>query len=367
MGSVVRMVLGLPEPKAKQVDNAAPNGAVIAPRSDPEQRPANPWESAAAQLQQQRQPAGRPAAVSTPAPAAPWATHEERSGALFARRFGRGLLWAVVILAAITGVRAWIWPPTARTAAPPPVKSAPAYPSADAQAVAARFARAYLTWDDTKPAERAALLAAVLPASADTAMGWNNKGKQDVLAAYPGAVTLGSQNQARVRVDVLVLPAATGQAPPTTPAPAASHWLGLDVPVVATAGRVIVTGPPGLVGIPATGPKAPELATSESDGALTTATQTAVETFFRAYAGGDTESVTAPGATLPPLPEGVKFEGLGSWSADAGSGTDRTGTARVSWTIGGATVEMVYRVELTRVSSADAQRWQVANIHGGTA
>ncbi|MGO4747324.1 conjugal transfer protein, partial [Streptomyces sp. 2MCAF27] len=99
---------------------------------------------------------------------------------------------------------------------------------------------------------------------------------------------------------------------------------------------------------------------------LSAATEGAVERFLRAYASGDTDSVTAPGASVPPLPEGIKFKALSSWSADKGSGDDRTGTARVDWELGGAVVEQTYRVELTRVSSADAQRWQVAAVRGGT-
>jgi hypothetical protein len=304
---------------------------------------------------------------------APWATIDEKSGSAAVRRLGRGVLWAVVGLAVITGVRAWVVPnESAKDNDPPPAKTAPAYPSDAAQAVAGRFARAYLTWDADAPEARAVALAAVLPDGADTEMGWDKQGRQDVLAVQPGAVTPTTQNQARVRVDVLIRTTEEEATPAkgkkkATEAKTVDRWIGLDVPVVQTAGQVVVTGQPGMVGVPEHGPKAPELKTPETDTAFGQQTADTVDDFFRAYAGGDTETVTAPGATVPPLPDGMTLVGVTSWTADAGTGDDRTGTARVTWRIGQAQVEQTYRIELTRVASADAQRWQVANIHGSTA
>ncbi|MCY0962963.1 conjugal transfer protein [Streptomyces sp. H27-H5] len=290
---------------------------------------------------------------------------DERSGAVFARRLGRGLVWGVFILAAVTGVRAWVIPAKAPAPQSTPTQTSAAYPDAEAQAVAARFARSYLGWDESKQSERAALLASVLPAGAETAMGWDGHGRQDVLTVQPGTVTPDREHQARVRVDVLIQPAAA-QSGDGKPAPAAARWVGLEVPVVETSGRVVVAGRPGLVGIPAAGPKAPDLPAREVDTELSTLTNPAVAKFFEALAGRDVESVTAPGAQVPPLPDGIAYKGLTSWSADKGSDGDRFGTAVVAWTLGGATVEQVYRVELTRVSSADAQRWQVAEVRGGS-
>ncbi|MFF0561495.1 hypothetical protein [Streptomyces sp. NPDC004266] len=340
-------------------------------------QPVNPWERAAEQLKEQRTAptlaAPAPRTAAAPEPAAPWVTVEERSGSAFARRFGRGVLWTLVAAFALLGAKSVLIPK--KTPAPvqstAPAQAGPTYPDDEAQAVAGRFARAYLSWDEKDPETRAAALAAVLPEGADTKMGWDAKGKQDVLAVEPGTVTPAAQQQARVRVDVLVRP--VDSAPPAKPGAAAvpvlpAHWVGLDVPVVQAGGRVVVTGPPGLVGVPATGPKAPQLAGPEADSAFGEQTAETVDKFFTAYAaGGDTESVTAPGAFVPPLPAGISLVGVTSWTADKGSGTDRTGTARVMWQLGGAQLEQTYRVQLTRVASADAQRWQVASVHGGTA
>ncbi|MEU7153826.1 conjugal transfer protein [Streptomyces sp. NPDC045456] len=361
LATIARKVMGLPEPARGQGEEA--------PASAPQQaKPSNPWESAGATLAAKQRAATsssiEPSSSPTSSgPRTPWTPQEERSGAVFARRFGRGLLWTVMILAMVTGVRAWIIPPKVDVPPAPKASTGPSYPAAEAQAVAARFSRAYLAWDQAKPQDRAALLAAVMPAGSDTSIGWDGHGRQDVLAVQPGAVTTGSQHQARVRVEALIKPGppADGKAPDPP-----ARWVGLDVPVVETGGRIVVTGQPGLVGIPTKGPKAPALDTTKTDQELTAETEGVVDRFFRAYAHGDTDAVTAPGKTVPPLPEGIEYKALVTWSIDQGSGTDRTGTARVSWTLGQGAVEQTYRVELTRVSSTDAARWQVADVHGGT-
>ncbi|MEV7419859.1 conjugal transfer protein [Streptomyces sp. NPDC089919] len=307
----------------------------------------------------------------------PWSMIEERPGARTARRLGRGALWAVVALAAVTGVRAWITPDRAPapTATPAPAAVA-AYPVGEAQAVAARFARAYLTFDADHAEERAAVLAGVLPADADSSLGWDGHGSQRVLAVEPGTVTPAARQRARVRIDALVrakdAPAGKGGKAETHPdsataaAASSSRWIGLDVPVVLTAGRVVVTGPPGLVGIPTAGPAAPTAPAPQPDAELSEQTRDTVKAFLAAYAAGATESVTAPGATVAPLPRGVELAALSSWTVTVGTGADRSGTARVVWSMAGAALEQTYRIELTRVASADAARWQVTAVHGGS-
>ncbi|WP_171053413.1 conjugal transfer protein [Streptomyces marianii] len=375
LGTIARKVMGLPEPSG-QSGAAGKPAAGVPQQGEAAPRPVNPWESAGAELRQQtangKAPAAARPAPTTAASGTPWTPQDERSGAVFVRRLGRGLVWFVLILAAVTGVRAWFIPPKVEAPKAPTVKAEATYPDEEAQLVAARFARAYLGWDEAKKDERAQLLASVLPANSDTTMGWDGNGRQDVLAVQPGAVTESSNDQARVRVDVLIRPVAEAEPAKkgkkaTAPAEEPARWIGLDVPVVETSGRVVVTGRPGLVGIPKSGPNAPELPTTKTDPELSTQTESAVDKFFAAYAEGDTDAVTAPGASVPALPAGVEYGGLVSWSADAGSGDSRTGTALVSWSLGGAKVEQVYRVTITRVSSSDAHRWQVDDVRGGSA
>lgn len=375
-GTIARKVMGLPEPTGKDGTGEKPTAGVPRQTEAAPPRPVNPWESAGAELRQQTA-AGAAGNGARPAPSrtssgTPWTPQDERSGAVFVKRLGRGLVWFVVILAAITGVRAWFIPPKAPAPKAPTVKTEAAYPDEAAQAVAARFARAYLGWDESKAEEREQLLASVLPPDTDATMGWDGHGRQDVLAVQPGAVTPTKNAQARVRVDVLVRPVAEAEPAKdkkkaAAPAEQPARWVGLDVPVAQSGGQIVVTGRPGLVGIPKHGPKAPDTPTTQTDPELSTQTEGAVDKFFAAYAAGDTDAVTAPGASVPALPAGVEYKGLVSWSADAGSGDSRTGTARVSWSLGGASVEQVYRVTITRVSTSDAHRWQVDDVRGGSA
>ncbi|MEU8779682.1 conjugal transfer protein [Streptomyces sp. NPDC048606] len=374
LGPTVRRVLGLPDvgdwerkrsrAKAKKQTSVPARPTAVG----------NPWEVAAAQLRaEQTPPPSAPAAVSG-APAEPWQTVDESSGAAFARRFGRGLLWALVGVLVLLGVKSLVVSrePAAPAAAPGPSQSTPAYPVEEAQAVASRFARLYLTWDEKDAGARAASLATLLPQGADTAAGWNGKGVQEVLAVQPSTVTPAAQQQGRVRVEVLIRSAALSATPSpagqtTSPAGPVARWVGLDVPVIQAGGRVVVSGPPGLVGVPAAGPQAPAVKGPEADAQFSEQTAETITRFFRTYAGGDTDTVTAPGATVPALPAGVSLGGVLTWTADKGAGADRVGTARVAWLIAGAQLDQTYRIRLTRVASADAERWQVAAVTGGTA
>jgi hypothetical protein len=370
--------MGLPEPEkpAREGERPAPRpeepAAPVLAQSAPAD-PVNLWEEAGRELARSQQQGAVPAAEPTAARAevadTPWTPRAEKSGVRFLQRAGRGLLWGVVVLAAVTGVRAWFIPPKVHIPPPPPANNGPVYPTADAQATAALFTRAYLGWDEAAPQARAAALASLLTAGSDTTMGWDGHGHQDVLDVQPAAVTVGQQGQARVRVLALIRSAV----PPAQGAPApVARWVALEVPVVESAGRIAVTGEPGLVGVPAQGPAAVQVTAPPTDSAMTTTTQPTVDQFLKAYAASQTASTptttsaTAPGANIPPLPAGFTYGGLVSWTVDAGSGDTRIGTARVSWTLSGAVVEQTYRIELTRVSSASAQTWQVADVRGGT-
>ncbi|MCD9143891.1 conjugal transfer protein [Streptomyces albireticuli] len=418
--TVMRRILNLPEPRSDKgtttplPDDAPPPQPVPAPAPAAPPAPAalQQWTDAAARLQAHTPEPARPTAEPAPAAGAapgapsgratgegtpPWQIEDEKSGAKFAVKVGRGVLWGVVALAAITGVRSWIWTPEPAKTTPVTVDSAPDYPVQEAQAVAARFARSYLAWDEADPQARSLALARDLPKGADTTRGWNSKGRQEVLAAQPGTVSLLADKRARVRVDVLVKSdTLTGDRPDdakkddqkkddakkddkakddkakkddkdkkeTRTVPV---WMGLEVPVVQTAGHVVVTGQPGIVGVPTEGPAAPQPSAKSTDLEFADKTRATAEEFFTKYAAGEPGSVAAPGVSIPALPHGMTLGALRTWTVEDGSGTDRTGTAVVTWQVGGAELEQTYRVKLTRVSSAKAERWQVAEVHGGLA
>ncbi|MEU1818016.1 conjugal transfer protein [Streptomyces roseifaciens] len=421
--TVMRRILNLPEPrsdaakveakgKGKKGEASLPGPPPAGQPSPAPQAPAGlqQWTDAAARLQGQTpspQPApaaatGAGAGAGTGADAAkgrdlPWQLEDENSGTKFLVKVGRGALWAVVGLAAITGIRSWFWAP-APPKAPVQVSSGPTYPVQEAQAVAARFARSYLSWDEDDPKARAEALARDMAKGIDTAAGWNQKGHQEVLAAQPGTVTEEKDKRARVRVDVLVkTPGTDGSAKPgdkpkddkpkddkskdkkddpkkddkgdgknQDPRSATGpRWVGLDIPVVHASGRIVVSGQPGMVGVPTGGTTAPALNTKSTDLDFSEKTRGVAEEFFTKYATGEAESVAAPGASVAPLPPGVHLGGLRNWSVDEGSGADRIGTATITWLTGGAELEETYRVKLTRVASAKAERWQVSEVHGG--
>ncbi|MFD7614097.1 conjugal transfer protein [Streptomyces sp. NPDC059828] len=362
--TVVWKVLNLPEPRK---DTPAPQPEPPQQRTTPSAGAAQ-WVAAGKRVQAERNGQGKPpvATESTQArtPVTPWALQEEKSGTRALVTAGRIALWAVVALAAITGVRSWFWPSEPAPAPAPKVQQGPTYPVQDAQSIAARFAYSYLTWDEAKPDERAKALARDMPKGVDTTAGWNSKGQQSVLIAQPGQVAELGNQRARVHVDVLVnTPGETTDKKKTQPA--VQKWIGLEVPVLYTSGRIVVTGEPGIVGVPTSGPSVTDQNAADSDVELSAQTKSTVDTFFTEYAKGEADSVTAPGASVPPLPAGMTLMDVQSWNVDQGKGTDRTGTAVVRWQIGDAELEQTYRVELTRVASAAAERWQVAEVHGG--
>ncbi|MEV8473972.1 conjugal transfer protein [Streptomyces sp. NPDC051173] len=395
--TVMRRILNLPEPKGDKgtatpiADKSLTSAAPTTPTAPAASVPAGlqQWTDAGARLQAQMPGPGRTepteagaeaGAKSTPDSQVPWRIEDEKSGAKFAVKVGRGVLWGVVALAVITGVRSWIWAPAPAKPAPAKTDSGPQYPVEEAQAVAARFARSYLTWDESDPQARAAALARDMPRGTDTTDGWNSKGHQQVLVVQPSTVSVLGDKRARVRVDVLVntpdaAPADKGDKgdkkddskkdDPKKDAKSATRWMGLEVPVVQASGRVVVTGQPGIVGVPNSGPSVPAPDSRTNDMEFAGRTRDVVDEFFSKYATGDAESVAAPGASIPALPSGMTLGTIRNWAVDEGSGTDRVGTVVVGWNVGGAEIEQTYRVKLTRVSSAQAERWQVAEVHGG--
>jgi Conjugative transposon protein TcpC len=356
--TIARKVLNLeskPPPDASAVGRGftAPSPGLSATP----QPAANPWEKASQRLQHRQQTASTPPRE----PGVPWVVHDEKSFSVFARQAGRIALRVLVGLALLIEFRLFFFPTHVKVPTPAPSQAGPSYPVQQAQQVASRWSIYYLTWDQANPNARAQQLAMDMPSGADTSIGWDGHGKQSVVYVLPGAVTVGAQGRARVAVDVLVDP---GGKPG-----GAAQWVGLDVPVMNIAGRIVVTGEPGLIGLPSSGPAVPAASTPPSDAGFSSQTQSTVEAFFKAYASGSASSmsgVTAPGAVIPPLPSGMTFGQLSSWSVDAGSGSNRTGTAVVTWQLAGAQLEQTYRVNLTEVSSAAATTWQVASVHGGS-
>ncbi|MEV7885182.1 conjugal transfer protein [Streptomyces sp. NPDC002817] len=290
-----------------------------------------------------------------------WAEEDEGSTSVVARRTGRIAVWAVIGLFAVIGVRSVIAPPQQPTTAPKASPQAEAakddVPAATAQQVAARYARSYLTWSEDDPDSRATELARDLPKGADTKAGWDGQGLQLVAQTIPGQVTQTSAHQARVSVDVRV----SSTQGSGSKAKTVSSWVGLEIPVADTGGRVIVTGQPALVGLaqPVTWK---EPAAPDTDAELSERTRTTVANFFEAWVDGTADQSAAPGAKIAPLGAGLAWHSLDTWAVQTGSGSRRTGLATVRWELAGAELQQTYRVTLTQVSADGAFRWQVWQV-----
>ncbi|HEU4946189.1 MAG TPA: conjugal transfer protein [Kribbella sp.] len=349
----------------------APSGVMTPPR-----RPQQPAARAASVEQdsgrrsperlQQRSPhrthdtpqPSRP--LSEPSPI-PWATEPESSFTTWARRFFRGLVVAVLILAAISGVRSWIRPDDNAATV---VTGESGFPEDDARAVATRFSASYLTWDEADAAARPAAIALDLADGLDDRVGWNGRGRQTTGAAYPGEVTVDPGGvTAKVDVRILVRPSTRSGRAWVTGQPV---WQRLSVPVARTPARVVVSGPPTFVpderaALP---DDMPEAGVPDDD--LTAATASDAEAFFGAYAESDAKvaAVTAPGASIRSLNGTVKLDELTDWQVYTGNDDERRATAAVIWDgTGDTTLAQTYTLTLRRTVAADgAQRWQVAAV-----
>jgi Conjugative transposon protein TcpC len=292
---------------------------------------------------------------------APWSTEPESSFSTWARRFFRGLVVAVLLLAAISGVRSWISPNrTPQTV----VSGQSTFPVDEARAVATRYAVSYLSWDEDNADARSAQVELDLAAGLDSRAGWNGRGKQAADRAYPGEVNVDSSGvtaavDVRVQIHSYVKRGKTWTL-------GASSWERLSVPVARTASRVVASGPPTFVpDVRAALPdNMPEAGVPDDD--LTAATLKDAEAFFGAYAESDNKvsAVTAPGSTIRSLNGAVKFGELKDWQVYTGNDDERRATASVTWDgAGDTTLDQTYTLTLRRTVATDgAQRWQVAAV-----
>ncbi|MDX2969662.1 conjugal transfer protein [Kribbella solani] len=316
----------------------------------------------------QRSPHGAHAAPGGPARdvggpgQTPWSTEPESSFSTWARRFFRGLVVVVLLLAAISGIRSWISPnKTPETI----VSGQSSFPADEARAVATRYAVSYLTWDENTPDARPAQVGLDLAAGLDARAGWNGRGKQTADVAYPGQITV-DPNGLTASVDVRVRVHSFTRQGNNGWASGPVSWQRVSVPVVRTSARVVASAPPTFVpDVRAALPSnMPGNGTPDDD--LTAATQKDAEAFFSAYAESDNKvsAVTAPGSTIRSLNGAVKFGQLKDWQVYTGNDDERRATAAVTWDgVGDTTLDQTYTLTLRRTVATDgAQRWQVAAV-----
>ncbi len=278
---------------------------------------------------------------------------------------GRAVLWALIIVIVVNGVRA----PIERLAQPSEPSGPTAtptdfgFPKTEAGAFASQFAAAYLNFDGSKPDERAERLKPFLPEGGGQ-LGWNGFGRMSAGAFQASDVQVSDAQNAVVTVF-----AQSG----------AQRWK-LSVPVYYTDHKFVVSGEPAL--LPA-GDAAglPQLPEPEHDDTTESELRPQLEGFFKAYASGDATQLqryVAQGTTLDGFGGKVSLGELKSVTAPPG-GTTREVTAVVVWTVPtgstpspsststdpgaqAAGLEQAYRL----VVEKQGDNWYVKDIRGAT-
>lgn len=283
-----------------------------------------------------------------------WQTVPEDRSSVLWRRVLRGLLATVLVLFLLLGVRSlWVRP----TATPSSANPQATYPVGEAQAIAARWAAAYLAWTPGEAAQksREAALRLDQPIIEGAETTWDGQGTQVVLSVLPSAVNVaGDQRSGTVTVLAQVR---SGKAAPS--------WVTLGVPTALAGDRVVVSGPGAFVALPKPGKPTP-IERPSVDSAVTTETQDAAVAFLAAYAGSSPEQIsqiTAPGSTVAPLGGGVTLSQLVDWRVYQGGGSERTARAVVEWgTSAGGRVRQAYQLGLVQVAGGGATSWRVATV-----
>ncbi|MFC4587366.1 conjugal transfer protein [Sphaerisporangium corydalis] len=277
---------------------------------------------------------------------------------------GRAVLWAVIIVIVVNGVRAPIErfaqgdQPTNPATAP----TSSGFPEAGAAAFAAQFAAAYLNFDGSKPDDRADRLKPFLPEGGERQFGWNGFGRMSA-----GAFQLSDVEVTDTQNAVVTVFAQSG----------AQRWK-LSVPVYVSGGRFVVSGEPAL--LPAGGPAGlPQVPQLEHDATAEGELRPQLEGFFRAYAAGDAAQLqryVVQGVTLDGFDGKVNLAELQSVSAPPG-GTSREITAVVVWNVAtgptpspastssdpvaqAAGLEQAYRLNVEK----QGDNWYIKDIRG---
>lgn len=358
---IFQIVLNLPEPKPKTL---VPRSTVPDPAAP--SVPDNPWLAAARGGASTVTDPQAPVDESQPGPAptvttVPW---EVESGRTAARTWRYGLRTGVLI---VIGLFAWIGIRT--TLLPQDVPDQAALPAAvmfddaSAHATAARFVAAALAWNEDDPDQRTAAVALDY-AGLDPTLGWNGKGRQDVNQVIPGSVLIDDDTPDEALVTVFAQTTSYTRTDRDAPWQSGSpEWMTLEVPVATISGRMVVTAGPALTGF--TSPGTPDKKTvTREDPPLTGETKETADAFFAAYSQGDVTALEVPGAEIPAPQTGWPLLEVASWAVYEGSGETRAARAVVIWSPDGeTTVTHTYDLTLTRVTVADAERWQVSDIH----
>ncbi|MFV2175970.1 conjugal transfer protein [Actinomadura sp. LOL_016] len=266
---------------------------------------------------------------------------------------GRAVLWALIIVILVNGVRAPFERFTAAddpetTTAPRTSGERAQFPTSAAGAFALQFANVYLNYDQENAADRQAQLQTFLPEGADPQFGWNSTGTLQVQSVQVAGVQARDAHNATVS-----LVARTGD-----------KWLRLAVPVYADAGGgLVVAARPALLPPPAKA-ALPQQQPGQRDAALEGELQPILVTFFQAYARSDQTALSrfAAGSPIGGLAGSVEYARIAEVVAPQGEAGARTVTTGVVWRVAGGELEQAYELDMVRKDAT----WYVKDIRGTT-
>ncbi len=269
---------------------------------------------------------------------------------------GRAVLWAVLLVILVNGIRApferFTTKQSGTTTSDSPSK--PQFPQAAASSYALSFVNVYLNYDPSQAsaADRQKQLGQFLSPSIDAQLGWDGTGKSVLRSAQVASVR--AQDVSHAIVTLLVQ--------------ANGRLFELAVPVYAKDGALAISGRPAM--LPAPPRAAVPAANEDRDSALETELQQPLTGFFKAYAQGDTAALhyySDPPVTG--LGGAVGFSQLKEIIAPNGAAGSRTVNATVVWQVTpaqskttGGTLEQTYQVTMLKKDN----NWYVKDIQGST-
>lgn len=271
---------------------------------------------------------------------------------------GRLVLWALILVILVNGIRAPFERFTSSDSgnqSTPKAAAGSQFPSSAGSAFALQFGNVYLNYNQQAAAERERQLQAFLPNGAAGQFGWNGVGAQQVQSVQVAGVDARDASNAIV----------------TLLARTADGWFRLAVPVYADNGAMVISGRPALLP-PPTRATLPQGGAKERDTTLEAGLKQTLDAFFHAYAASEQEVLSrlSEGPAITGLNGSVRFARLEEIVVPKGAGDRRTISVTVTWQIptanakaDGAELAMTY--ELTVVKKADGT-WNVRDIHGAT-
>ncbi len=277
----------------------------------------------------------------------------------------RVVLWAALLVIAFRGITAIV---SNQASVPgggeigPKSVTGGQFPATLAEAYAAEFGRAYLSFNPQNQGQREQALAAFVPASilaANPNLGWNGTGQLNLQAEQVTGITVQDPRHAVVTLLALV----NGQ------------LVQLGVPVTASGGGVVVSGEPALLSAP---PQIspPPTAPRSSDQVAQSQLMNELPAFFQAYASGDSATLNrflVHGVSLTGLGGAVTFDSIGTLVVPRG-GTTRQITVTVIWQLpeqpaASGNLGIASKLEVTYgMSVVDLQsgKWYVKEIGAST-